>query len=44
MPNDDTHKPPEADDIAPKSAPLRWLWTTVKGLSLFTVLSGLFTG
>ncbi|QHO74495.1 hypothetical protein ACH79_19435 [Bradyrhizobium sp. CCBAU 051011] len=44
MPNDDTHKPPpEADDIAPKSAPLRWLWTTVKGLSLFTVLSGLFT-
>jgi hypothetical protein len=43
MPNDDTHKPPQADDIAPKSAPLRWLWTTVKGLSLFTVLSGLFT-
>ena len=44
MPNDDTHKPPPvADDIAPKSAPLRWLWTTVKGLSLFTVLSGLFT-
>src|SRR3954465_7706506 len=43
MPNDETHKPPQADDIAPKSAPLRWLWTTVKGLSLFTVLSGLFT-
>lgn len=44
MPNDDMHKPPPvANDIAPKSAPLRWLWTTVKGLSLFTVLSGLFT-
>ncbi|KRR01918.1 hypothetical protein CQ12_27115 [Bradyrhizobium jicamae] len=44
MPNDDTHKPPsEADDTAPKSAPQRWFWTTVKGLSLFTVLSGLFT-
>jgi hypothetical protein len=44
MPNDDTHKPPpEANDIAPKSVARRWLWTTVKGLSLFTVLSGLFT-
>ena len=44
MPNDDTQKPPpEADDIAPKSAPLKWLWNTVKGLSLFTVLGSLFT-
>ena len=51
MPNDDTHKPPpEADDIAPKSAPLRWLWKfnhgldIVKGLSLVTVLSSLAVG
>ena len=44
MPNDDTHKPPpEANDTASTSAPLRWVWNTVKGLSLFTVLSGLFT-
>ena len=50
MPNDDTHKPPEADDIAPKSAPLRWLWKfnhgldIVKGLSAVTVLSSLAVG
>ena len=51
MPNNDTHKqPPAADDIAPKSAPLRWLWQfnhgldIVKGLSLFTVLSSLAVG
>jgi hypothetical protein len=51
MPNDDTHKPlPAADDIAPKSAPLRWLWKfnhgldIVKGLSLVTVLSSLAVG
>ena len=51
MPNDDTHKPPPAaDDIAPKSAPLRWLWKfnhgfdIVKGLSLVTVLSSLAVG
>ena len=51
MPNDDTHKPPpEADDIAPKSTPLRWLWKfnhgfdLVKGLSLVTVLSSLAVG
>ena len=51
MPNDDTHKPPpEADDTAPKSAPLRWLWKfdhgldIVKGLSLVTVLSSLAVG
>ena len=51
MPNDDTHKPPpEADDIAPKSAPLRWLWKfnhgldIVKGLSAVTVLSSLAIG
>ena len=51
MPNDDTHKPPpEADDIAPKSAPLRWLWKfnhgldIVKGLSVVTVLSSLAVG
>jgi len=50
MPNDDTHKPPEADDIAPKSAPLRWLWKfnrgldVVKGLSMVTVLSSLAVG
>jgi hypothetical protein len=34
MPNDDTHKPPEADDIAPKSAPLRWLWKFNHGLDI----------
>ena len=51
MPSDDTHKPPpEADDTAPKSAPLRWLWKfdhgldIVKGLSLVTVLSSLAVG
>ena len=51
MPNDDTHKPPpEADDNAPKSAPLRWLWKfnhgldIVKGLSMVTVLSSLAVG
>ncbi|KRR09427.1 hypothetical protein [Bradyrhizobium valentinum] len=51
MPNDDAHKPPPAaDDIAPKSAPLRWLWKfnhgldIVKGLSLVTVLSSLVVG
>ena len=50
MPNDDTHRPPEADDIAPKSAPLRWLWKfnhgldIVKGLSVVTVLSSLAVG
>ena len=51
MPNDDTHKPPpEADDIAPKSAPLRSLWKfnhgldIVKGLSAVTVLSSLAVG
>ena len=51
MPNDDTHKPPpEADDIAPKSTPLRWLWKfnhgidVVKRLSLVTVLSSLAVG
>lgn len=51
MPNDDTHKPPPAaDGIAPKSAPLRWLWKfnhgldIVKGLSLVTVLSSLAVG
>ena len=45
MPNDDTHNPPpEANDDAPKPAPLRWLWKfnhgldIVKGLSLVTVL------
>jgi hypothetical protein len=51
MPNDDAHKPPPAaDDIAPKSAPLRWLWKfnhgldIVKGLSMVTVLSSLAVG
>ena len=51
MPNDDTHKPPpEADDNAPKPAPLRWLWKfnhgldVVKGLSMVTVLSSLAVG
>lgn len=50
MPNDDTHKPPQADDTAPKSRPLRWLWKfnhgldIVKGLSLVTVLSSLAVG
>jgi hypothetical protein len=51
MPNDDAHKPlPVADDIAPKSAPLRWLWKfnhgldIVKGLSMVTVLSSLAVG
>jgi hypothetical protein len=51
MPNDDTHKrPPAADDVAPKSAPLRWLWKfnhgldVVKGLSMVTVLSSLAVG
>ena len=51
MPNDDMHKPPAAaDDTAPKSAPLRWLWKfnhgldIVKGLSLVTVLSSLAVG
>ena len=40
----------EADDIAPKSAPLRWLWkfnhgfNIVTGLSLVTVLSSLAVG
>jgi hypothetical protein len=43
MPNDDTQKPPTADNITSRSAPLRWLWSTVKGLSLFTVLGSLFT-
>ena len=44
MPNDDTH------DIAPKSAPLRWLskfnhgLNIVTGLSAFTVLSSLAVG
>jgi hypothetical protein len=51
MPNDDTHKPPPAaNDIAPKSAPLRWLWKfnhgldIVKGLSMVTVASSLVVG
>jgi hypothetical protein len=51
MPNDDAHKPrAAADDIAPTSAPLRWLWKfnhgldIVKGLSLVTVLSSLAVG
>ena len=51
MPNDDTHKPQAAaDDNAPKSAPLRWLWKcshgfdVVKGLSLVTVVSSLAVG
>ena len=51
MPNDDTHKPPpEADDMAPKSAPLRWLrqfidgFKIVTGLSLITVLSSVAIG
>jgi len=51
MPNDDTHMPlPAADDIAAKSAPLRWLWKfnhgldVVKGLSMVTVLSSLAVG
>src|SRR5258705_5714015 len=50
MPNDDTQKPPGADDAAPTSAPLRWLWKfnrgldLVKGLSLVTVLSSLAVG
>jgi hypothetical protein len=50
MPSDDTHKPPQADDVAPKSAPLRWLWKfnhgfdVVKGLSMVTVLSSLAVG
>jgi AAA+ ATPase superfamily predicted ATPase len=50
MPNDDTHKPPEADDIAPKSAPLRWLqqfihgFKILTGLSLVTVLSSVAVG
>ena len=51
MPSDDTHSPPpEADDIAPKSAPLRWLrrfshgLDVVKGLSAVTVLSSLAVG
>ncbi|MFG3598167.1 hypothetical protein [Bradyrhizobium sp. RDI18] len=51
MPNDNAHKPPPAaDDIAPKSTPLRWLWKfnhgldIVKGLSLVTVLSSLAVG
>jgi hypothetical protein len=50
MPNDDTNKPPEADDSTPKSAPLRWLWKfnhgldIVKGLSAVTVLSSLAIG
>jgi hypothetical protein len=51
MPNDDTDKPPPgADDAAPKSAPMRWLWKfsheidIVKGLSLVTVLSSLAVG
>ena len=44
MPNDDTH------EIAPKAAPLRWLWKfnhgfdLVKGLSAVTVLSSLAVG
>jgi hypothetical protein len=51
MPNDDTHNPPpEANDNAPKPAPLRWLWKfnhgldVVKGLSMVTVLSSLAVG
>jgi hypothetical protein len=51
MPNDDVHKPPPAaDDIAPKSAPLGWLWKfnhgfdVFKGLSLVTVVSSLVVG
>ena len=51
MPNDDTHNPPpEANDDAPKPAPLRWLWKfnhgldVVKGLSMVTVLSSLAVG
>jgi len=43
MPSDDTHKPPTADDITSKPAPPRWLWNTFKGISLVTVLGGLFT-
>ena len=35
MPNDDVHKPPPvADDIAPKSAPLGWLWKFNHGLDI----------
>jgi hypothetical protein len=47
---DTTQAPPEVDDAAPKSAPLRWLWKfnhgldLVKGLSLVTVLSSLVVG
>jgi hypothetical protein len=43
MPSDDTHKPATADDITSKPGPPRWLWNTFKGVSLVTVLGGLFT-
>jgi len=50
MPNDDTQKPPGADDTAPTSAPLRWPWKfnhgldLVKGLSVVGVLSSVVVG